>query len=143
MAEQANKARLRELLAAVDAGDLDRVLACYAPDYFDHDTSEARSATNHVAGLRTAFARFYAAFSDTHHTIDDIIAEDDKVAVRLSVEARHTGEIFGIAPSGLVIRNDSLVIYRFEQGLIRERWCRERQSTRSLLADAAMQAHAK
>jgi hypothetical protein len=30
-----------------------------------------------------------------------------------------------------VIRNDSMVIYRFEDGRIRERWCRERSSTRA------------
>jgi predicted ester cyclase len=136
VAEQTNKSRMRELLAAVDAGELDRVLSFYAPDYFDHDASEARTGTNHVAGLRAAFERFHAAFSETRHTIDDMIAEGDKLAVRLSVEARHTGEIFGIAPSGRVIRNDSLVIYRFDNGFIRERWCRERQSTRSLLAPA-------
>ena len=137
METQANVQRLRELLAAVDAGDLERVLSFYAPDYYDHDTSDARQGANHLDALRAAFPRFYAAFSDPRHTLDDVIAEGDKVAVRLSVEARHTGDIFGIPASGLVIRNDSIVIYRFEDGLIRERWCRERQSTRAAI-DAAI-----
>jgi predicted ester cyclase len=139
MTEQAtNKARIRELLAAVDAGELEAVLSFYSPDYYDHDTSEARSGdASHAALLRHAFSAFYSAFSDTRHTIGDIIAEGDRVAVRIAVEARHTGELFGIPASGQIVRNDSIVIYRFEAGYIRERWCRERHSTRGLLMEAA------
>jgi predicted ester cyclase len=136
MSAQDNVQRLRELLRATDAGDLERVLSFYAPTYRDHDASEARHGTNQLDALRAAFPRFYAAFSDTKHTLDDVIADGDKVAVRLSVTARHTGEIYGIAASGAVVQNDSIVIYRFENGLICERWCRERQSTRAALTAA-------
>ncbi|MBX9600322.1 MAG: ester cyclase [Bryobacteraceae bacterium] len=134
--QELNKQRIRDLLAAVDAGDLDKALAFYSPDYFDHDRSEARAAGDtHRAALEHAFRVFSAAFSDTRHRIDDLLADGDRVAARISVEARHTGEVFGIPPTGRVIRNDSLVIYRFQQGLLRERWCRERHSTRSLLLE--------
>jgi predicted ester cyclase len=44
--------------------------------------------------------------------------------------------MLGVPPTGAMVRNDSIVIYRFENGLIRERWCRERRTTRDLL-DAA------
>lgn len=139
MTQQAeNKQRLRDLLAAVDAGDLERALAFYSPDYVDHDASEARSGAGPPLGaLRQAFEQFYAAFSDTRHSVDDLVAEADRVAARISVQARHTGEFFGMAATGRLVRNDSIVIYRFEQGQIRERWCRERSSTRRLLEDAA------
>jgi predicted ester cyclase len=144
MNEQArNKDRMRALLAAVDAGDLESVLTFYDEDYHDHDASEARrGAESHHTVLRHAFRQFYGAFSGTRHSIDDIVAEGDRVAVRISVEARHTGEIFGIPPSGQIIRNESIVIYRFEDGRIRERWCRERDSTRTLLLDALRRATA-
>lgn len=126
-------ARLRALFAAVDAGDLEGALAFYHPDYHDHDASESRQGRNHKVALRDGFARFYACFRDTRHSLDDVIAQGDKVAARVSVEARHTAELFGIPPSGELIRNDSIIIYRFENGLIRERWCRERHTTRELL----------
>jgi predicted ester cyclase len=132
-----NAQRLVDLLAAVDAGDLEGALAFYHPLYFDHDASESRQGVDHRDALRGGFTRFYAAFSGMRHSLDDVIAAGDKVAARISVEARHTGPMLGFPPSGAVVRNDSIVIYRFENGLIRERWCRERRSTRDLLQAAS------
>jgi predicted ester cyclase len=137
MEEHVNARRLRELLSAVDNGELDRAMSFYAPGYRDHDASESRQGGDALITLRSAFARFQAAFSEVRHSLDDVIAAGDKVAARISVSARHTGELFGIPPTGTMILNDSLVIYRFEDGLIRERWCRERSSTRALLEAAA------
>ncbi len=130
-----NKSRLRELLSASDSGDLDRALGVYAPDYFDHDASEARQGPMRtpLEGLRDGFRQFSAAFTEIRHTLHDSIEEGDRLAARISVEARHTGSLWGIAPSGRMVRNDSIVIYRFVDGRIRERWCRERRTTRSLL----------
>jgi predicted ester cyclase len=130
-----NKSRLRGLLLASDAGDIDGALEFYAPDYIDHDASEARQASSEtpLESLRDAFALFKAAFGDTRHTLHDAIEEGDRVAARISVEARHTGRMWRTEPSGRVVRNDSIVIYRFVDGRIRERWCRERKTTRSLL----------
>ncbi|HEU4688227.1 MAG TPA: ester cyclase [Vicinamibacterales bacterium] len=133
--QDGNKSRLRDLLLASDAGDIDRALGFYAPDYVDHDASEARRSGGGapVDALREGFRLFGAAFSDIRHTLHDAIEEGDRVAARISVEARHTGSLWGFAPSGRVVRNDSIVIYRFVDGRIRERWCRERRTTRSLL----------
>ena len=137
MDQHTNARRLRELLRAVDAGEIEQALSFYAPGYCDHDASESRQGGDALATLRVAFARFNAAFSEVRHSLDDVVAEGDRVAARISVSARHTGELFGIPPTGAVVHNDSLVIYRFEDGLIRERWCRERTSTRALLEAAA------
>ena len=132
-----NKQQVADLLAAVDAGQLEAVLRFYSPLYHDHDASEARRLnTEPLAALRQAFTLFYGAFSGTRHVIQDLIADGDRVAARIWVEAKHTGSIFGFEPSHRLIQNDSIVIYRFEQGLIRERWCRERKTTRSLLEEA-------
>ena len=133
-AQGSNKSRLRELLVASDRGDIDAALGFYAPDYEDHDLTEARQGDGtRLEALRNGFRSFSAAFSDVRHTVHDAIEEGDRVAARISVEARHTGALWGFAPSGRIVRNDSIVIYRFVDGQIRERWCRERRSTRSLL----------
>jgi ketosteroid isomerase-like protein len=123
------------LLLASDAGDVDTALKFYSPDYFDHDATEARQGSGRapVEAVAHAFGVFSAAFSDVRHTIDDAIEEGDRLAARISVEARHTGSLWGFAPSGRILHNDSIVIYRFVDGRIRERWCRERLTTRSLL----------
>jgi predicted ester cyclase len=135
---ESNQRAIRELLAAVDRGDLERVLSFYSPDYVDHDTSEARGGGRTAfEALRPAFAAFYAAFSETRHILDDLFGAGDRVAARISVEAVHVAPLFGIPPSGRKIRNRSIVIYRFADGKIVERWCREQHSTRELLLAAA------
>jgi predicted ester cyclase len=134
-AQVKNKARLRELLLASDAGDIDATLEFYARDYVDHDASEARRGKGGTSleDLAEAFRTFNGAFTETRHTLHDAVEEGDRVAARISVEARHTGSLWGHPPSGRILRNDSIVIYRFVDGRIRERWCRERRTTRSLL----------
>jgi predicted ester cyclase len=135
--QERNKQRLRELLAVVDAGDVERALAFYAPDYVDHDASESRRGEGDpIAVLRAAFMHFQSAFGDLHHVIEDLVAEGDRVVARIRVEATHTGNIFGVPASSRRVHNDSIVIYRFEGGRIRERWCRERRSTRAALEAA-------
>ena len=48
-----------------------------------------------------AFARaFYAAFPDMHHTIEDVFATSEKVAVRFVIHGTHTGSFFGIPATG-------------------------------------------
>ena len=133
-----NKQRLRDLFALVDAGgDVEAALAFYHPDYVDHDASESRRGDGDpIAVLRAAFARFHSTFGDVRHVIEDLVAEGDRVAVRIRVDATHTAEIFGIPASSRRVSNDSIVIYRFVDGRIRERWCRERRSTREALEEA-------
>ena len=130
-----HKERIRDLLAASDAGDIRAAMEFYALDYVDHDVTEGRQGAGGTSRepLENAFRMFRAAFSDTRHAIHDLVEEGDRLAARISVEARHTGPLWGFEPTGRIVRNDSIVIYRFVEGRIRERWCRERRSTRSLL----------
>jgi predicted ester cyclase len=139
--EEDNKQALLDLLAAADAGDLEKALSFYAPEYEDHDTSEARAGECPFSALREAFRLFRDSFTQTRHVVDLLLAERDLVAAHIRVEAIHSGALFGVPATGTTVSNDSLVIYRFERGRIRERWCRERQSTRQLLESAALLAH--
>jgi predicted ester cyclase len=136
-----NKQAIRDLLRAVDDGEIDRALSYYDPDYVDHDASEGRSrGSTPYDSLRVGFRMFGGAFSRPTHTIEDLLAEGDKVVARIAAEATHAGPIFGIAGTGRRIRNDSIVIYRLRDGRIVERWCRERRSTRELLIEASKNA---
>jgi len=55
-------------------------------------------------------------------TLDDIIAADDKVTVRLSIEGTHKGGQLGIAPSGKRVRIAGLVVVHIANGQIVEGW---------------------
>jgi predicted ester cyclase len=119
---EANKDVIRLLLMEVDRGNLDVVDTCYAPDYVDHTPSAVRGLAPGREGVRKAFALLRGAFPDARHTIEDLIAEGDRVVARISAHGTHTGELFGHAPTGRVVTQTGITIYRILDGRIVERW---------------------
>jgi predicted ester cyclase len=64
----------------------------------------------------------YNAFSDINITIDDMVAEGDKVVVRSTWEATQTGEYLGVAPTGKKTAIDIVTLYRIAGGKISGTW---------------------
>src|SRR5688572_2179492 len=120
---EANKDVIRRLLAEVDRGNLDVIATYYSPGYVDHRPSPIRGLAAGRDGVRQAFAVFQRAFPDTRHTIEDLVAEGDRVVARISARGTHTGELFGHAPTGRVVTLTAIAIYRVVDGRIAERWC--------------------
>jgi predicted ester cyclase len=73
-------------------------------------------------GVKNTFAMFRAAFPDLHATLEDIIAEDDKVMGRLTVRGTHKGAFMDAQPTGNVVTYEEVVILRFKEGKIVEHW---------------------
>ncbi len=73
-------------------------------------------------GLKIFISVFHAAFPDGHLTIDQMIAEGDTVATRLTFHGTHTGEFQGIAPTGKKVTIPALDMARFESGKLVEHW---------------------
>lgn len=117
-----NKRLICRLMEEVDKGNIDVVDHYYASDYIDHSPSPLRQVLPGLEGVKNAFKLLYAAFPDTAHKIDDLIAEGDKVVVRISGTATHTGELFGVQPTGRKVELSSIVIFRVVDGKIVERW---------------------
>ena len=67
----------------------------------------------------TAFAN---AFPDSHITIDDMIAEGDRVVTKKTMTGTHTGEFNGIAPTGRRVELQYVDILRLRDGQITEHW---------------------
>jgi len=63
-----------------------------------------------------------AAFPDLHVTIEDVLAEGDKVVQRWSGHGSHQGELMGLPPSGKRISVAGITISRFEGGKVAEEW---------------------
>ena len=114
MSLEENKAIVRRMIEAYNKHNLDWFDEFIAPDYFDH--------TNQVGpeGLKQLFNMAFKAFPDWHETIEDIIAEGDKVWVRLTYTGTHTGEFFGLAPTGKKVTMTSVAIYRIVNGKLVE-----------------------
>lgn len=65
----------------------------------------------------------FAAFPDTQFTIEDILAEDDRVATRVIWRATHQGEFGGIAPTGASVTAPAMFIHLMDpQGIAIESW---------------------
>ena len=65
---------------------------------------------------------FYAAFPDLHATVEDLIAEDDKVVARISFRGTHKGELMGVPASGNTVNFPVTEIYRVANGRVAEGW---------------------
>lgn len=62
---------------------------------------------------------------DWHTEIEELIAEGDKVVARITMTGTHTGEFFGISPTGKRISFSGIYIARIEDGKIVEHWGEE------------------
>jgi len=74
------------------------------------------------AALKRFYGGLWTAFPDLHITVEDMIAEGDKVSWRLLVTGTHQAEFVGIPPTGTRVTFEAQYIFRFRNGLIAERW---------------------
>ena len=72
--------------------------------------------------LKEVFARLHRAFPDLHVTIEDLIAEGDKVVSRNTVTGTHQGEYLGIPSTGKSVTYNEIFIVRFVNGRFAETW---------------------
>ena len=90
-----------------------------SPDYIGHDPTEPEPIRG-PAGLKTSLEKYKTGFSDARVTVDDQIAEGDRVATRWTGRGTHDGEIVGVAPTGKEVTVSGLTISRVENGLVVE-----------------------
>jgi steroid delta-isomerase-like uncharacterized protein len=72
--------------------------------------------------LKQAMARAGAGVSDPEFRIEDVIAEGDRVAVRLTTTAVHSGTFMGVPPSGRRYSISEIHIFRIRDGQVAEHW---------------------
>jgi steroid delta-isomerase-like uncharacterized protein len=126
MSSQAESARVnaafvRESFDALNAGDTQRLLAVVAPDIVIH-YAEMPEPLEGRQTWQQGFELMKRAFPDLQAHVDDIVAADDKVAVRLTLRGTHQGDFQGIPATGRTISYVSHEFYRVRDGLIAEEW---------------------
>ena len=72
--------------------------------------------------LKEVFSRLHRAFPDLHVSVEDVIAEGDRIAARNSVTGTHQGDYMGIPPTGRRVTYNEMFIVRFVDGRIAETW---------------------
>jgi predicted ester cyclase len=91
------------------------------------DAAEELFAPDHAEAARQEAADFRRGFPDVVSTIEDLIAEGDKVVARWRSRATHRGEYMGIPSTGKEVEFTGISVYRIEGGKIAESWNSEDQ----------------
>ena len=114
-----NKALVRRYMEAMDRQDQPALRELVAPNFI---MSMAGAPPMDFEGATQIIGMFYGAFPDITHHIDDIIAEGDKVAVRLTARATHKGDFQGVPPTGKQVTVEGYNFVRISAGKIAEQW---------------------
>lgn len=115
-----NKALMRRCFEeALNQGKLALVDEIFAPGFVDHSTPEQVAGPG---GVKRYFELIRAGFPDMQVSIDQLIAEGDKVALRTTWRGTHRGEYEGIAPTGKRVTRTMLHIFGVRGGKIQEEW---------------------
>jgi steroid delta-isomerase-like uncharacterized protein len=112
---------VRESDEAFNAGDMAKRLAVAAPDIVIH-YAEMPEPLHGRETWQHGFELIKRAFPDLEIRIDDLVAADDKVAVRLTLRGTHQGEFQGIPATGRTISYVSHEFYRVANGQFAEEW---------------------
>jgi steroid delta-isomerase-like uncharacterized protein len=113
-----NKALAHRSWEGVD--DPDTIDEVYAPDVVWHNPE---GDIQSIEEAKQFIAMYKTAFPDMSATVEDVIAEGDKVVTRVTLRGTHQGEVeeFG-TPTGRQVEGQGITIQRIEGGKIVEEW---------------------
>jgi steroid delta-isomerase-like uncharacterized protein len=100
-------------------GELDRINDLFAADFVRHDPGRELHGPEQN---RQFISELRAAFPDLHLSVEDQIAEGDKVCVRYRFQGTQWGSFRGLPPTGRRIGYSGILIYRILNGKIAEQW---------------------
>ena len=121
---EANKATVRRLIEEVQNGhDLARLDAFFTPNFINHlEAADHPSELTSVERAKVVFRDLFTAFPDLHVTIQDQVAEGDKVVTHKLFHGTHQGPFMGVAPTGRQIAFAVIDILRLDTGKVVEHW---------------------
>ncbi|MFL5700011.1 MAG: ester cyclase [Ktedonobacteraceae bacterium] len=120
MPAEANKALMRRLFEeGFHSGKLAVVDEIFHPNFVDRSTPEQPPGTE---GVKDYISMVRTGFPDISITIEDLVAEEERVVVRTTWRGTHLGEYEGIAPTGKQVRRSMIQIFHVKDGKLLEEW---------------------
>jgi steroid delta-isomerase-like uncharacterized protein len=106
---------------AFNKGNLDVADEVYASTFIAHDPTipEGQGSPEQVKQFVNTYL---SAFPDGHTTVEDLVAEGEKVAYRWTFRGTHQGELMGIPPTGTQVEITGITINRLSGGKVEEQW---------------------
>lgn len=120
MPKEQNITTTKAFGAAINSGKLYQFTDLMTADVKDHDPAPDQGSG--PEGFIDFFRKFREAFPDLEIAVDQMVADDEQVAIAYTVKGTHKGDFHGLAPTGKKIKARGLQIARFEDGRIAERW---------------------
>lgn len=113
--------RANELWSSGDVATVDEIFTSNYVNY-QHHHPDSPNVIRGTEAWKKLVIEFHQAFPDFHDTIEDQIAEGDKVVTRFTARGTQQGEIMGIKPTGKQVSLTGISIHRIENGKIVETW---------------------
>jgi len=121
MSTEENKAIFHRIYEEfLNQGNSDVADELFVTNYVNHSIPPGQPQG--LAGEKQFIATFRTAFPDIQFTIEDLIAEGDKVVGRVTWRGTHKGELMGIHPTGKKVTVEGIDIIRFADGKAVENW---------------------
>jgi predicted ester cyclase len=119
---EANKQLVRRLYDEVENQlKLNVADEIIAPEFKDTYNTAAPFPVVGIDGIKKLAQALHDAM-DMHITVEDLIAEGDRVVARISAETTHKVPMFGVAPTGKRSKGAGVEIWRVANGKLAERW---------------------
>jgi len=114
--EEENKTQYRRTFEEVfNQGDLAIVDELVAPDFLNHEVPPGMNNRG-PDSTRQVVRMLRAAFPDLHFTVEDLVAEGDTVAGRVTMSGTHLGPFQGVPPTGRSFQQAHMHFVRFRDG---------------------------
>jgi steroid delta-isomerase-like uncharacterized protein len=121
MSTEENKAIVRRFVDEVQSkGNIDAIDELCSPEFINH--SAPPGLPSNCEGIKQVTDMFRQAFPDSYFTVEDMVAEGDKVATRKTFHGTHQGEFMGIPPTGQRVSIGLIDIVRIVDGQVVEHW---------------------
>jgi steroid delta-isomerase-like uncharacterized protein len=121
MSNEGNKSLVRRYVEEVlIRGDMGVANELLSPDYRRYTSANAAPLT--VESQKQRLSGMRAAFPDWQITVEDLVAEGDRVSFRVTIRGTHKGQFLNLPPTGRPIIISGLDVVRIENGKFVEHW---------------------
>jgi|SRR5579884_403561 len=110
---------LEEIWNNADLDVMDEILA---DEYVGHSPSVPGGELRGREALKDIMRQAHAGLPDVKITIDDVMGEGDRTAVRFTVRGMHNGELFGVPATGCRVAVETMIVSRHANARIAEAW---------------------
>ena len=121
--EEQNKGLVLKMYEEIDKQNFDFIIELCAPEVKIYGPGSFEPMKR--GDLKPMFPMWFSAFPDYKHSVEDVIAEGNKVTARCIYTGTHKGEFMGAPPTGNTFKYLGIHVWQFKKGKIVEGWILE------------------